>query len=134
MKNINTIFIIDDDPITVYGIKKILHSVAVCHHIFEFKNGQTAIDEIRKIIIENSHLPELIFLDINMPVMDGWEFLEAFISLPISKNININIVTSSIDQYDKEKSENFKSLTHHRIAFNSKPIRRSEIEEITKAI
>ncbi|NKI28066.1 response regulator [Arenibacter sp. 6A1] len=134
MKNINTIFIIDDDPITVYGIKKILNSVAVCQHIHEFKNGQTAIDEIRKIIIENTHLPELIFLDINMPVMDGWEFLEAFISLPISKNININIVTSSIDQYDKEKSENFKSLTHHHIAFNSKPIRKSEIEEITKAI
>lgn len=134
MKNINTIFIIDDDPITVYGIKKILNSVALCEHIYEFKNGQTAIDEIKKMMVENSTLPELIFLDINMPVMDGWEFLEEFINLPIAKNININIVTSSIDHYDKEKSENFRSMTHHPIAFNSKPIRRSEIMEITEAI
>ncbi len=134
MKKINSIFIVDDDPITVYGIKKILNSVATCDTIFEFKNGQMALERIKKMMIKKSELPDLIFLDINMPIMDGWEFLEEFIKLPLTKSININIVTSSIDQYDKDKAENFKSLTHHSIIFNSKPIRRSEIEEITTAI
>jgi len=134
MKKINTIFIVDDDTITVYGIKKLLTSVANCEAIYEFKNGQLAIDRIKKMIIEKSELPDLIFLDINMPVMDGWEFLEEFIKLPIKKTIIINIVTSSIDQFDMDKAENFKSLTHHPIIYNSKPIRKSEIEEITTTI
>ncbi len=134
MKKINSIFIVDDDPITVYGIKKILTSVAQCNTIFEFKNGQVAIDQIKKMVLENSELPELIFLDINMPIMDGWEFLEDFVKLPIKDTININIVTSSIDQYDKDRAEDFKSLTHHCIQFNSKPIKRSEIEEITEIV
>tara|TARA_R110002094_G_scaffold207590_1_gene178056 strand:+ start:841 stop:1278 length:438 start_codon:yes stop_codon:yes gene_type:complete len=134
MTKINSIFIVDDDTITIYGIKKILTSVATCEAIFEFKNGQMAIDRIKKMIIENSELPDLIFLDINMPIMDGWEFLEEFIKLPINKKVNINIVTSSIDQFDMDKAENFMSLTHHTIIYNRKPIRRADIEKITAAI
>ena len=134
MTKINSIFIVDDDTITIYGIKKILNSVATCKDIFEFKNGQVAIDCIKEMIIEKSELPDLIFLDINMPIMDGWEFLEEFIKLPINKKVNINIVTSSIDQFDMDKAENFRSLTHHNVIYNSKPIRRSEIEKITATI
>ena len=134
MIKINSIFIVDDDTITIYGIKKILTSVATCKDIFEFKNGQMAINRIRKMIIEKSELPDLIFLDINMPIMDGWEFLEEFIKLPITKKVKINIVTSSIDQFDMDKAENFSSLTHHTVVYNSKPIRRADIEKITADI
>ncbi|MCM4169670.1 response regulator [Arenibacter sp. H213] len=134
MTKINSIFIVDDDPITVYGIKKILKSVCDNNKIAEFQNGERAIDHVRKMILENQELPDIIFLDINMPIMDGWEFLEEFIKLPIPKAVNINIVTSSIDQNDKDKSDNFKSMTHHPIVFNSKPIRREEIEEITRVL
>lgn len=134
MTKINSIFIVDDDTITIYGIKKLLNSVASCKDIFEFKNGQIAMDRLKKMIIEKSELPDLIFLDINMPIMDGWEFLEEFIKLPIQKKVNINIVTSSIDQFDMNKAENFKSLTHHNVIYNSKPIRKDDIEKITSTI
>lgn len=134
MRKINSIFIVDDDPITVYGIKKILKSVTECDNIAEFQNGERAIEQVQKMILENMELPDIIFLDINMPIMDGWEFLAEFIKFPITKAININIVTSSIDQNDKDKSENFRSMTHHPIVFNSKPIRREEIEAITKVL
>ncbi|MDX1766842.1 response regulator [Arenibacter troitsensis] len=134
MTKINSIFIVDDDTITIYGIKKILTSVATCNDIFEFKNGQMALDRIKEMIIEKSELPDLIFLDINMPIMDGWEFMEEFIKLPINKKVTINIVTSSIDQFDMDKAENFKSLTHHSVIYTSKPIRRADIEKITTAI
>lgn len=128
------VFIVDDDPITVFGIKKMLGSVADCKNILEFPDGEKAIEHIKQIILKKQELPDIIFLDINMPIMDGWEFLEEFVNLPITKTVNINIVTSSIDQNDKDKWESYKSATHHHIIFNSKPILREEIEEITKAV
>lgn len=131
MKKINSICIIDDDPITVFGIKKMLGSLAVCNNINTYGNGKIAIDSIKKMLEEE--LPEVIFLDINMPIMDGWQFLEEFIALPVKKRIRINIITSSIDPLDIQKSEMYKASTHHLIVFRSKPIRKKEIEKITKA-
>ncbi|MDX1364375.1 MAG: response regulator [Arenibacter latericius] len=131
MRKINSIFIVDDDPITVFGINKLLKSVVECEDISDFQNGQKAIDYVQKLLLENKELPDIIFLDINMPIMDGWGFLEEFIKIPTTKSVKINIVTSSIDQSDKDKSESFKSFTHHPIIFISKPISKEEIIEIT---
>lgn len=133
MKKINSVCIIDDDRIVVFGIKKMLGSVVDCENIFTYGNGMLAMEGIREMIKENKEIPSIIFLDINMPIMDGWQFLEEFITLKLDKKVFINIVTSSIDPSDKEKSETFKYRTHHTIEYKTKPIRRSEIEEITNA-
>jgi len=133
MKKINTICIIDDDPITVFGIKKMLNAIGVAEEIKTYVNGKQAIDEITAMFENNEEIPEVIFLDINMPIMDGWQFLEKFIALPIKKKIKINVVTSSIDPYDKQQWEIYNSKTHHVVAFKNKPIRKGDIIEITKA-
>lgn len=132
MKNINFISIVDDDPITVFGIKKMLNSTVNCKTLESYLNGKLAIEKIKERLTSNQPLPEIIFLDINMPIMDGWQFLEAFISLPIPKPVRINIVTSSIDPYDHNQWQFFKNKTHHMITFNNKPISRKEIEKITQ--
>ncbi len=132
MIKINHIYIIDDDPITVFGIRKVISSVVHCDIISTHANGKLAIDGIKSILKENQKLPEIIFLDLNMPIMDGWQFLEEFIALPIINKIQVNIVTSSIDGIDKRKWEQYNSKTHHIVTFNHKPIRKKEIIEITK--
>ena len=132
MKKIRAISIIDDDPITVFGIKKMLSAIEVSQNILTFPNGKEAIDGIKARIDEDQGVPEVIFLDINMPIMDGWQFLEEFIKLPLQERIRINIVTSSIDPADRQNWEHYKGQTHHLIDYRNKPIRRQDIIEITQ--
>ncbi|WP_339653392.1 response regulator [uncultured Maribacter sp.] len=132
MTKISDITIIDDDAITVYGLRKLISYTADCDSIISYSNGLLAYDGIKKKLEQKEPIPKIIFLDINMPIMDGWEFLEAFIKLPISDKIRINIVTSSIDPFDKQQWDFYKNKSHHLITFNKKPINRNKIAEITK--
>ncbi|MDF4204514.1 response regulator [Maribacter sp. SA7] len=132
MKKISDITIIDDDAITVFGLRKLISSSVECESIKSYDNGKIALDALTEFYNNNKQIPQVIFLDINMPIMDGWEFLEAFIELPISNRIRINIVTSSIDPFDQKQWEHYKSKSHHLITFNQKPIDRNKITEITQ--
>ena len=131
MKRINSIGVIDDDPITVFGIKKMLNAIDVSDNIKTYANGKEAIDDIKLMLQNGQEIPEVLFLDINMPIMDGWQFLEEFITLPVKSRIRINILTSSIDPADKQNWIYYKGKTDHFIDYKNKPIRRKEIEEIT---
>lgn len=133
MKTINYLCIIDDDPIMVFGIRKMLETVANCNDVRSFVNGQLAIDEIKTLLNSNQPIPEVIFLDINMPIMDGWQFLQEFINLPIKKSIRINIITSSIDTVDYEIWKSFKSQTHHVLTYNNKPLSKANLSKILAA-
>jgi len=132
VKTINSIYIIDDDPITVFGIRKMLNITVDFTTVNTFANGKLAIDGIKKLLDIKQAIPEVIFLDINMPIMDGWQFLEEFVELPIEEKVRINIVTSSIDPADYENWEKYNAKSKHLITFNTKPIKKAQIEEITK--
>ena len=134
MKEIDTLFIIDNDPITISTIRKILDNSVRYKTLSTYGNGQLAINGIKKQLRNKKSLPEIIFLDINMPVMDGWQFLEEFVKLPISNSVKINIVTSSIDLETYENWEFYNDLTHHSITFTTKPLNKDKMEQITHPV
>lgn len=131
---INSVYIIDDDSITIFGLRKLLSKHNAEMAIEEFKNGKMALDAIMDQINDNSALPDLIFLDINMPVMDGWAFLDEFLKLPSSSSVNITIISSSIDIRDQEKWLSYTHKAGHKIEFLTKPIYNLNLDSTTTDI
>lgn len=119
------ICIIDDDPIYQFLINKIIGNSEADHEVMFFKNGKEALDYFTLDL--NKNLPEIILLDLEMPVMDGWDFLKELDKLQIDKP-DIYIVSSSISHEDREKVKLFPKIKGHF----SKPINSNKIQEITK--
>ena len=74
----------------------------ICESFLIFKNGKEAYDHLSIIIKENKSLPDIILLDINMPIMNGWQFLDEIIKINIPKELKIFIVSSSENPEDIE--------------------------------
>lgn len=97
-----------------------------------FENGQEAIDFIKSYTRNEEELPKIILLDLNMPVMDGWDFLEEM--LPIKKSFNLNliiyIVSSSSDEEDMSKAQAISDVKGYII----KPISIHRITELVEEV
>lgn len=78
-------YIIDDDKLTVKLISILVSKNKFCEEIQSFDNAQHAIDKLKQNASNNGVLPDAILLDLNMPAMDGWQFLDEFMLLPIKK-------------------------------------------------
>ncbi|MDB5128474.1 response regulator [Mucilaginibacter sp.] len=99
--------IVDDDDIFTYGFKKSAAIKNLFNKVLSFGDGREAIDYLKDPRNSNQ-LPDVLFVDINMPVMNGWEFIDAFaeIKLKLGKNIPIYIISSSIDLEDIKRGKN----------------------------
>jgi CheY-like chemotaxis protein len=118
--------IIDDDNINQFIIKRVVENHNFTKKIISFSNGQEAFDFLFNNQKDSENLPDIIFTDINMPIMDGWTFLEHFKTLKFDKNILIYLLSSSIDANDFEKSKTIPEVSGYLI----KPIQNKEIENI----
>lgn len=117
MKKFEDICIIDDDAIAVFGLKRSMQSIGISTDISVFENGHDAIENFHQQIKSELSLPSLLFIDLNMPVMDGWDFLEAFAKIhPEEKEMpTIFIMTSSVDAKDVEKAKAYNLEGHYLI-------------------
>lgn len=109
----NIIWIVDDDFIYQTIIKKIIQKTGVFTAHSSFFNGKEAITTLKNTLEDNPmYLPNIILLDINMPIMDGWEFMEEIkkIKSRINNQVKIFIVSSSIAIEDKNKSKTFTEI------------------------
>ena len=107
MKEINLVCLIEDDPIHVFLSKKYIEMTGVIKNVLIYNNGKDAFDNLKAMFTSGQELPELILLDLNMPIWDGWQFLEEFTKIPIDKVITIYILTSSLIKEDLENAEKY---------------------------
>ncbi|MEL1246403.1 response regulator [Flavobacterium sp. DGU11] len=128
MKKINSLYVIDDDKIYHFLLKNLLKQNGINAKSTFFSNGQDAIDFIK----QNNHieqLPDLILLDVNMPIMNGWQFLEEFIKLgpDLSKMPVIYMISSSNNEVDIERAKDFNGTVRD---YFLKPICKEDIDKI----
>ncbi|HEY0900288.1 MAG TPA: response regulator [Sphingobacteriaceae bacterium] len=114
------VFIIDDDSIH----QRIAQIMIEKHRLFDeyksYTEAEQALNYLRANQADAGALPDVILLDLNMPVVDGWDFLEVFetFSQDLQKQIRIFIVTSSVDEKDKLRAQEYSTVK----GFISKPL------------
>ncbi len=99
------VLLIDDDKINNFLSTLIIKQSKIAEVFKECFNGQEAIDFLEKS--DNQNLPDVIFLDLNMPVLDGWQFLEIFMKMEIHSQVPIYILTSSNYDADMNKAKSY---------------------------
>lgn len=111
MKNV---LLVDDDSIFNFLSTKLLERSGIAGEIHTAENGKQALDLLNNYYAGTTSLPDVILLDLNMPVMDGFSFLEAFnrLKFPRKEKVSIVIVTSSRDARDMARAKQM-GVTHY---------------------
>ena len=127
---LNTILCVDDDPITLMLCKMVINKASFSNEIITAKNGEEALNHFKTS--NTGPIPQLIFLDLNMPVMGGWEFLDAFCTADYSEyhNIKVIILSSTIDPEDLKKAKKYPMV----LDFLSKPISKEMLDYVKTII
>lgn len=129
MKKLETILLVDDDAPTNFFNKIIIKKTACAEQVEETQNGLVALEYIKSRYHENKSQPDLILLDINMPGMDGWEFLEEYVKLEFIDEMSSTIIimlTTSLNPSDMEKANTIKVIN----GFANKPFSTDNLEKI----
>lgn len=130
MTSFNSVLLIEDDPVTVIVCDRITKSTGFSKSFNYVENGLEGINYIKRMADEeNSGLPDVIFLDLNMPVMDGWEFLDRFKEIEhlFPYQPAVYILSSSVDAEDQHRALAYPIVKN----FLSKPLNKTYLEKIS---
>jgi response regulator RpfG family c-di-GMP phosphodiesterase len=122
------ILIIDDDEINNFIATKLIDKIPAKAKVNTCLNGLEGINYIKSKLLNQDEFPDIIFLDINMPIMNGWEFLEKYelIKKEIKKLVTINMLSSSVYNADINKADTYGTVNK----FMSKPLTVDKIKEL----
>jgi two-component system, NarL family, nitrate/nitrite response regulator NarL len=125
---VNKTFLIDDSDIDLFIQRRFLEVYNFSSQLILYKSAEEALHWLRNI--NGSAPPDVIFLDLNMPEIDGFGFLKRFDELPetLKSQSKIVVLTSSNSAKDREQAFSYKSV----IQFITKPLKQSDIEDLKK--
>lgn len=135
---LNKILCVDDDAITLMLCKKVIERVSFAQEVLTAKNGEEAIlffNELATLFKKQETLtyPKLTFLDLNMPIMNGWEFLDNYLQSGFHElftEAKFIVLSSTIDPQDVEKTKRYPMV----IDFLSKPITKEMLEDLKQSL
>lgn len=132
MNDTLNICIVDDDDVYKFTVVRTLESLDLKKKIKVFSDGEQAYSFLISNLNNNEELPDVILLDINMPIMDGFQFMQEYIKIKpkVGKKITIYMVSSSVDPLDMEKAKKISEISDYII----KPIKRGELLAIMKGL
>ncbi|MBC7567783.1 MAG: response regulator [Pedobacter sp.] len=124
------LLVIDDDDINIFIIKKIVAKTGYNVEMISKNNGQLAIDYLANLKDDPEKFPDLMLIDINMPVLNGWEFLKAYDELDSKLKSDMYMLSSSVYENDIEKAKTYKTIK----GFISKPLSIERLSELLKVV
>ncbi|MBC3539600.1 response regulator [Rufibacter sediminis] len=128
LEPLDLIMLVDDDDTTNFVNKRLLTKLGAAKEVLIKKNGAEALEYLQKSAQEGVAYPDLIFLDIKMPVMDGFSFLDEYHNQALFENgsMIILMLTSSASFYDLERLKGYTSVKKHF----SKALTENDVKEI----
>lgn len=127
-----SILVVDDDPVFKLIVKKLFEKYGNNLKVQFVSNGHEALQTLKNAIdLKQIDLPKIILLDIQMPVMNGWEFMNEFVQLPVEiiGEIAVYIISSSIIQADRDRAKGYIQIKE----FISKPLTVDVVNRILEA-
>jgi len=126
MQTIDRTYIIDDDKVVLHIFDRLVKKQGCLGVVEAFLDSEEALEKISSEMESKADIPDLILIDINMPRVDGWDFIEAMDKIDINHGIPIIIISSSIDPADVAKSKLYKNV----IDFIPKPLSIDKLDYI----
>ncbi|MCG2418916.1 response regulator [Aequorivita sp. F47161] len=128
MKRIKNVLLIDDSESDNFYHARKIKKMGISDNIHICYSAEEALDYLKSELDGKHPQPTLIFLDINMPGMNGWEFLKAYEALEVSQQgeIVLTMLSNSIDERDKSKAHEFKCVK----GFYNKPLDETYLKNI----
>lgn len=120
------VLIVDDDPTSLFLHNSLIVKSGICQDPLQFLNGEEAFEYLEAQ--SQSQRPFLVMLDLDMPVMDGWEFLEKLEENKLPVQVDVVIVTASIDKSDRQRAKKLDRVA----AYLTKPI--FNLDEVKKIV
>ncbi|MCC5939483.1 MAG: response regulator [Lunatimonas sp.] len=129
MSKIKLACVIDDDPLYNFGIKKLFEFTHFSENSLFYKNGQEAIEGLMAIS-EGENFPEVLLVDINMPIMNGWQFLEEYEKRNLKREVKIYVVSSSINQEEIDRANAYPFVS----GYIFKPLTLEKVKELKETV